>query len=746
MSQQLDELDGTAASSPWIRGVVRARWIVIAAFGLLCACLLPGLARLGVDNRPEVFFPADDEALERYARLNRRFGGDRAVRIVASAEGAWDPERLDWLGRFEAQVARLPGVGLAVGVPGLHRWHLDGWPPAEGFMRAALPDPLHRSASFLSRDGRRTSVLVGLMPLVPEGNRLVLERLEALAGAAPPGVRVRVGGLPVVARALDDSVREVITGIFPLIGAAVLLLVFVLVRSVLDCVVPMLFVGVCLGVMFGAMGWLGVTLNIVVSVVAPLVFVIALASSVHVLLGFRGLQHAGVETSEAVRRVYAEKGWAVFWTCATTGLAFGSLLAARVPPIRAMGLWSAAGLGFAALSAFTLYPALLAALAGRPRRQSRFERLCHARGPQLAELAIGRRRAIGIGSALLLLGAFLGISRLQFDSSILRYFAPEHPLRSDLESFEAAGLPAATADVVLHERRAPPALRAGDALARLDGLARELEEEPLVFGAVSAGSLVSAARRWAGEAGDLPDVVERLEADPTLRLLLGTLVTPDGSSARIVTTLPMRGYQELDPTLERAVATARRWFPDAEVELTGQYPLILSAQRDMFRTLAVSLSATCVGVVLLLLLVVRDVRVTLRALFPNLLPVIVLLGAVGASGVPLNSATVTVPAVALGLAVDDTLHTLAYFRRLAPQRGARRAIQETLGITAGGHVMTALVLAAGFLLLGTAELRPVAQFGLLLGAGVGLALLGDLVLIPALLAHRDLASPDGDRR
>jgi len=154
----------------------------------------------------------------------------------------------------------------------------------------------------------------------------------------------------------------------------------------------------------------------------------------------------------------------------------------------------------------------------------------------------------------------------------------------------------------------------------------------------------------------------------------------------------------------------------------------------MFRTLTGSLTATCAGVVLMLFFVVRDLRLTLRALFPNLFPVVVLFGAIGALGVPLNSATVTVPAIALGLAVDDTLHTLGYFRRLEPVVGARRAISDTMKVTTGGHVLTALVLGTGFLWVGTAELRPIAQFGLLLAAGVGLALIGDLLLIPALLA------------
>lgn len=729
-----DEAPEAGLGSRWIRGVIQLRWAVIALFGLLAVAALPGLARIDVDNRAKVFFPGDSHALERYGHFNRLFGGDRAVRLVASVEGEWSTERLAWWADFEDRAAKLPGVVTTIGLASLHRWHLNEWPPSDEFVHTIARDPFHRSASLLSHDGEQLSLIVGLMPLVPEGTRLALQRLEALAESVPPGVGVRVVGIPTVSRALDEGVFDIMTNLFPIMTFAVALLVLLIVRSPVDSALPLLFVGVCVGMLFGCMGWLGITLNIAVSVVAPLLFVIGLASAVHVLLGFRAWQHSGADAFEAVERVYAEKGWAVFWTCATTGIAFGSLLAARVPPVRSMGLWCTTGMAVVLVASFTLYPALLACLASRPRPEGAFERVCSAWGPRLAEAAMRWRRSILMGTALLAMLALAGVSRLDFDSSVLRYFDRDHAVRSGVESLEAAGLPVATAEIVIHDRRQPPRLRDGAELERLNGLARALEAEPEVFGAVSAGGLAAGVTRWVPETGDLAAARDRIESHPTARLLLGALVTEDGSAARVIAAIPMRGYQELDPILARVIEHTREWFPDSEVELTGQYPLVLSAQRGMFRTLALSLSATCVGVIVVLLLLVRDVRITLRALLPNLLPVVVLLGAIGALGFPLNSGTMTVPAVALGLAVDDTLHTLAHFRRLLPRLGAREAIVQTLRLTTGAHVLTALLLATGFLCVATAELRPISEFGMLLAAGVALALIGDLLLIPALLA------------
>jgi predicted RND superfamily exporter protein len=143
---------------------------------------------------------------------------------------------------------------------------------------------------------------------------------------------------------------------------------------------------------------------------------------------------------------------------------------------------------------------------------------------------------------------------------------------------------------------------------------------------------------------------------------------------------------------------------------------------------------TLLAVTLILRLLLPGTRLTILSLLPNLWPVAGMLGVMGWLGVPLDIATVMVASVALGLAVDDTLHTLGHFRQLAPRQGAREAVAHTLEITAPAYLLTGVILAAGFGVCTLSDFAPVARFGALSATAIVLAVLGDLFLLPALLS------------
>jgi len=146
------------------------------------------------------------------------------------------------------------------------------------------------------------------------------------------------------------------------------------------------------------------------------------------------------------------------------------------------------------------------------------------------------------------------------------------------------------------------------------------------------------------------------------------------------------------------------------------------------------LSITLLCIALIFRLVLGSSQLMLRALTPNLWPVLFVLGIMGWSGIPVDSPTVMIAAAILGLAVDDTLHSLGSFRQLVETRTGAEAAVMTLDRTAAAHVLTSLILAAGFAVVGRSEFLPVARFGDLSALAILAALAADLILVPALLA------------
>ena len=767
---------------------------MLAAYALLALAMAFGTARLTLDNSAEAFFVRDAGALERYRRFEHEFGRDRALRIAIRGPGLWSRQGLAWAGRVETEAAALPGV---LGATGLRRHHGRGgapWPPPDpaAFRRAVAADPLDRNAGWAGRDGGTITVLVALYRLDPGRQRRVLADLERLLAEPPPGVEAELVGLPVLQRALDREIADFATRFMPalaLLGTALLSAVF---RRAANVLAPFTLVAVSELAVFGAMGWLGIAVDVVTFLLAPLLFVVALATGVHVVARFRALRRSGLDDDDAVLATYRDKGWPVFWAGVTTCAGFGSLAVSPVPPVRVLGACSALGFAFMTLAAVTLLPALLAgggrgthhrageARAGRatwrggrgdgssggqgaaravrrPRAAGAFERWAARRGRRWAAWAV-RRPAVPyalFGAATVL--ALAGTARLEVDADLRGYFRPGHPVRAGLERLERAGVGPVAADLVV-TRGGGPRFDTPEGLAVLARVGAALREEDQVLGVVTGADLAAAVARNEepadalgdsigtggpappdGHSPPLPDpdrlgpALERMRSEPDLDRLRATLLAADGGSARVMLLVPMVGFERLEPVLERGRLRAER-IAGAEAWVTGAYPLVLAAQRSLLSTMVLSLTLTALAVAAILRLLLGGARAALAALVPNLWPVLFALGAMGWLGVRIDSTTVMIAAVALGLAVDDTLHALGYFRRaLYGRRGAAAAAVRALGRGAPALILTTGLLVAGFGVCALSSFLPVARFGALTGLALLAALAADLLLLPALL-------------
>ena len=407
--------------------MIRRRRVLIAAYVAVAAAFVPGLLRLHIDNAPERFFVHDAAALERYRDLELRFGRDRGVLLVLPGDEVWSREGLARLARLEeeAQDRRRVGGGVygAAGLYRHHRWHLDRWPPAdpEAFRRLVTGDPLDREAGWVSRDGRYATVLVGLFEMPPARREATLDALEALLPEGGFAV-----GVPVVHRALDAAVLGLFEHSLPLLLGLATLILLAVFRG-WAALLPLALAGVSETVLLGAMGYAGERLDVVTTVLPPLVFVVAVATGVHVLAFHRRVGAAGATPREAVAETYRVKAWPVFWTGATTCAGFASLAVSPVPPVRGLGLWAAFGIAYLTLAALTFYPALLA-VAGRRAAGPAVLGLSRV-GGRLATLAVRRRKTVFLTFAGVALAAGAGLPRLAVETNVLTYLAPDHPVR-----------------------------------------------------------------------------------------------------------------------------------------------------------------------------------------------------------------------------------------------------------------------------------------------------------------------------
>lgn len=706
------------------------RRIVLALFGLLTVAALPGLLRLEQDNSAEVFFVQDATELERHRRFQMDFGRDRIVRLVVRGDGLWTTEGLAWLARLEREAREVPGVFGVAGLFHRYRSRVQTWPPpdAEAFFQDVRNDPLVQATGWVPDDETAT-VLVALYNIPAQDERLVVDRLDELLETAPGSLETGMAGLPILQTTFDREMERFVLYVFPLLFLLALILLWVVLRDVGDVVRLLLLVGIVQVGVLGSLGWAGLRINMISILLLPLLFVISLATAVHVLLRFRRKRRDGLAAPDAVRATYREKGWPVFWTGVTTCAGFGSLVVSDVPPIRSFGLWTAVGIALLTVAAFSLYPVLLAGTRRTPRDLGRFETVAARGGGRVAGWAIGRRRWVVGVFALGAVGALVGCLVLRQETSLRSYLAPAHEVRRTMEDLERQGVGTVAAELVVSSRQASETpFTTAESLERVGAVAEELRRVPGVLGVLSAADLLESTRRQ-DSAGD---PLARMLEDPETRDFLATLRTRSGSKARLAVMIPLDGFRDLEPVFEDVLRKARRAFPEMEIYLTGRYPLVLAAQRTLLRTMVLSLLLTLAVVVVTLFLVLGSPAWTAVALVPNLWPVAWVLGTMGWAGVALDSSTLMIFAVVLGLAVDDTFHTFGRYRLETGDKS--RGAVATLEDVAPAHVLSSSLLILGFGICAVTEFLPVARFALLTAWGIAAALAADVLLVPALLS------------
>jgi len=187
--------------------------------------------------------------------------------------------------------------------------------------------------------------------------------------------------------------------------------------------------------------------------------------------------------------------------------------------------------------------------------------------------------------------------------------------------------------------------------------------------------------------------------------------------------------------IERVRQYAATLFDDGvKVAVTGVVSINSGIIHAMMTSLAIGYSMGFLLITVLMILAIGDVRLGLLAMIPNMLPFIIALGVMGYLDIPLNTYNLIGGSIAIGIAVDDTIHFFHNFRRYYLKSGdVNFAVSETLGSAGRAMLATTLILVSSFWMRLFSDLKVVADFGLVVGIALLVAFLADVLLAPALL-------------
>lgn len=742
-----------------LRVTVRRPWATLAGLALVAALGAPALARgIGTDFGLEQLLPRGDPEFERYRALGERFGKDDGTVFVfvddpalLTPEGARDVVALsDALaaGPWAEEVSGLvtttlvedEGDALRVG-PCLDRTRLDALDSAR--LRARLTTDPAYAGRVLSRDGRTAAFAVQLLPAWTDDahRREVVAGVDAVvARFQAPGRTFFVTGSPHTRSAyvrflLRDT--ALFTGLCSLVLGLALGATF---RSAQGVVLPLAAVLLALyltGVVFALSG---LRLTLLSSAITVLVLITGISDAIHLLSRYgEELADEALTKLEALERAVAATAHACLLTSITTSVGFFLLPTTGIPMLGETGVIVGAGVLLAYAVTLTLLPALCALLPAPRARPPEGEAALLAR---VGRAAMDRPWAT-VAACLLGAGLLLGVGlpRLRVESRVVDDLPEDHPLlvnRRAVEERFGGNFPVTLVVTPAQGPADDPAL-----IAAVASFQRALATDAgdLLSRTLSPADLLASVWRELGGARSLPDTPEAVAqtalviGDDAFRRLW------DGRRDLLLVEARVhdRGTAATLRFADQArAAFARTMGPRATLEVQGFTPLAHRVHRDVVDGTLTGFGLDFAIVAGLVWLLFRSGRLTLLAAAPNLLPLGVTLGVMGLLGIDLRISSSIVFCVVFGIAVDDTVHFLARYheeraRGLAPREAAAR----TIATTGRAMVAMAAVLAAGFGVLCFSEFTPNRVLGLLMAVTVGSGLVGDLVLLPALLVLGD---------
>jgi hypothetical protein len=444
----------------------------------------------------------------------------------------------------------------------------------------------------------------------------------------------------------------------------------------------------------------------------------------------------------------------------TTAVGFGALVFNPIVAIRDLGLFSVIGIVFLFLAALGFLPPALQ-LIGPRRGASRSRAASSSRltlaFSRLAARSFGSRYAV-LGLATVIgLAAALGMRHIRVDSDFLHYFDEDSEVRQANETINRKIVGSNPFYLVVETREAGTLKRWG-LLRQIKDLQLFLETLPGITTSISIVDYLELLERGLGkEEGDLlvGEHGEIIEAEPpqpfwqnpaNLEPVLAMVsaspetfegaVSADFKRGNIIVRTNLSGSQAIEDTLERIREYIRQHFPAGiRVVPTGNLVLLTGTSSDIVAGQVRSLTTALVMIFAVLSLMFLSVRVGFLALLPNVLPVLMFFGVLGWTGIDLNLGTSLIATIALGIAVDSTIHYMARLGRElegeVDQAAAMRRTLQTIGLPI---VYTAVALLLGFLTFSVSSFVPIQSFGIMAAVTLATALAVNLFVLPALLA------------
>ncbi len=624
---------------------------------------------------------------------------------------------------------------------------LDQLMSSTNLTRQAAIDRLQ--GTLIGPDETQTALVISMADPALEQRRELIPMIRDMAAkvAGTDASKVAVVGGPFEGAVVDaESIRTIERFSPPSAIIAAVLCLFCL-RSVPLTAVIVAVAVIGEGLVLAAVYYTGVPMNAVLIVLPPLVFVLTVSAGIHLSNYYLDIVHEfpDVVRSDAARRAMKAGVAPCVLATATTVVGLSSLLLVRLEPVRIFGGVASLGVIATLLLLILILPGAMV-LTKPPRAKINHDTSTGLRGwaSQWMMRRLTRPWPVIVSFLLIATTLALGLGRLQSSVNVPRMFLPDSDIRTQLTWFERHIGPTVNGELLVTFpiedadgdplRRLAVVMQAQDAVADLDDVGGTLSAATFVPPVSMRRSLSATAQR---------SVIRKLIRDPESSLgKLGFISRDDDREIwRISIRMPQSEDDNLAGQIEAIKSAVNDRLSKMKIEtmpkvtLSGSIVIVHKSQEILLRDLFRSFVAAFGVIAIVMMVMLRSIIGGLLAMVPNLFPTVALFGAMGLIALPLDIGSVMSASVALGIAVDDTIHLLSRFgSRRARGIGQISAAFGALSQCGWAMFQTTIVCGISLLAYWFSDFVPTSRFSLFMFGLLTSALLGVVFLLPAMMA------------
>ena len=584
--------------------------------------------------------------------------------------------------------------------------------------------------------------------------------------------RLFLGGVPMIVADSMDFVRNDLKVFgFAVLGLLVVFL-YTAFRKPHWVILPVLTCGVTGIVMLGTLGLLGWRVTVVSSNFISLLLIITMSLTVHLIVRYRELHASNPDIDQRwlVSQTIRSKFLPSFYTAITTMVAFASLIFSDIRPVIDFGWMMVIGIAVAFFFSFTLFPAGLMLI--KPGQPGKLHDITGTITRYIANLIEHRKMCVLLAALALAIVSIVGISRLSVENSFISYFKSSTEIYQGMKLIDLELGGTTPLDVIIDAPRSFYLEKAEEETdAYIGSLPRQFE--PRAEAGMGGSSfwfnsyMLEDVDKVHSYLDQLPETGKVLSISTAMRMLQllkdgknlddfflsvlfkrlpdevkKSLFTPymsaDGNqlrfSVRIIDSDPDLKRDQLLTKIQQHLIHNMGFQPE-QVHLSGMLVLYNNMLQSLFSSQIKTLGVVFLAILAMFIVLFRSFKMAALAIIPNILAATTILGMMGLLGIPLDIMTITIAAITIGIAVDDTIHYVHRFQEeFRLDENYWFAIMRCHNSIGRAMYYTSIIITAGFAILALSNFIPTIYFGLLTGAAMITALIANLTLLPLLIA------------